>query len=545
MKGNSPKTTAGAIAVPSTGLKGFKENWRDDLLSGFQVSLIALPLSLGIAGASNFPPLMGLITAIVGGLIVTFFAKSALAIKGPAAGLIVVISSAVSELGRGDATLGWHLSVAAIIVVGFLQMIFGAFELSKLTDFVPLAAVQGMLAGMGVIIMAKQIHLAMGIMPLELAGKSPIELIGMIPGSLLHMEYHIAIIGLIGLMIMFGWRFLFFSFLKKTPPALIVLVAGIGLGQFFHLFEFRYSELRPLLDPGYFSLSYAPSFGKVDLAILPVFLKYVVMLAIAGSLETVHNSRAVDLVDPYHRMSDGDTELKVTGAGNMIVGLIGGLPMISAMVISAANSKNGAKTKWSGLFQAICLLTALLTTMTVIRMIPVATLATILIYAGFKLASPAEIRNIYEIGKEQFITFLVTMLVTILTNLLWGIAAGMLAKSVVQLVYGVKFSQLLAPKIKIDSEGEVAYIGTERSVVFNDSATILTKLENVEPAKNIKVDFSEASDIDNLVIENIIRFKGTYEQSGGRIELIGFGNYQVLPGYAPGTIKNQCLTVIS
>jgi MFS superfamily sulfate permease-like transporter len=530
---------------PAKGFKGFKENWKDDLLSGFLVSLIALPLSLGIAGASNFPPITGVLTAIVGGIIVAFFTNSELTIKGPAAGLIVIVAGAVDELGRGDAVLGWHLALGAIVIAGIFQIVMGAFKVPRFADFFPLSAVHGMLAAIGIIIMSKQIHLAVGVAPSELKGKGPLELLGMVPHSIMNMEYHIAIIGLVGLMIMFGWKYLSFSFFKKIPPALVVLIVAIGLGQFFHLFEPTYRDFKPLISPGEFTLSYNASFAGMSGGMLPVFMKYVAMFLLVGSLESLLTVKAVDLLDPYKRRSDSSRDIAAIGGGNIIAGLLGGLPMISEVARSSANINNGGKTRWANLFHGIFLLVFVVAFAPIIKMVPVAALAAMLIFVGFRLASPKEFWHIYYIGKEQLIIFLVTIVATLSTDLLIGITIGILTKVIIQLSYGVKLSHIFDPKIVIDVEGDIYYVNVTRAAVFTNYLTLKGKLEKLPQGKKIKVDFSEAPYVDHTVMENITRFKNAYVQAGGKMELIGFENYQTLSDHPLAARKNQRLTVIS
>jgi len=529
---------------PATGFKGFKENWKSDLLSGFLVSLIALPLSLGIAGASNFPPVMGVLTAIVGGIVVSFFTNSEMTIKGPAAGLIVIAAAAVDELGRGDIILGWHLALGSIFVAGLLQMVIGALRLPKFADFFPLSVVHGMLAAIGIIIMSKQIHLAVGIAPSELKGKGPIALLEMVPHSLFHMEYHIAIIGLVGLMIMFGWKYLSFSVFKKMPPALVVLIVTILLGRLFHLFEPAYREFKPLINPGEFGLALNVSFAGMTGDLVPVFIKYVVMFLLVGSLESLLTVKAIDLLDPYKRKSDISRDVEAVGAGNVISGLLGGLPMISEIVRSSANIQNGGRTRWANLFHGIFLLIFVVALAPVIKMVPVAALAAMLIFLGFRLASPNEFRHIYHIGKEQLIIFLVTIAATLSTDLLIGIAAGIVTKIIIQLFYGVKVSHIFSPKIEIYAENDVYYVFVTRSAVFTNYLTLKGKLEKIPQRKNIRVDFSEAPYVDHTVMENITRFKNDYEQAGGKMELMGFENYQKLSDHPLAARKNQRLTVI-
>ncbi|MFI5141911.1 MAG: SulP family inorganic anion transporter, partial [Bacteroidia bacterium] len=176
--------------IPLDGIAGMKQNFGPDFISGLLVSLLALPLSLGIAKASNFPAIYGLVTAIIGGIIVSFFAGSRLTIKGPAAGLIVIAAEAVDVLGVGNIDAGWHLTLGAIVVAGLLQVLFGVFKLGSLSDFFPGAAIHGMLAAIGLIIISKQVHNLLGINPVELKGKDPIQLYAMIPQSLMHENAH-------------------------------------------------------------------------------------------------------------------------------------------------------------------------------------------------------------------------------------------------------------------------------------------------------------------------------------------------------------------
>lgn len=199
---------------------GFRQALKTDVLSGFLVSLIALPLCLGIAGASGFPPIMGVLTAIIGGIVVSLFMGSEPTIKGPAAGLIVIMYGAVDELTKvtNDPQLAWKLTAAIVVIAGLIQVLLGVLKVSKVVEFFPLSAVHGMLAAIGIIIISKQLHLAVGIAPSELKGKGPVELLELIPKSLGHMSKEIAIIGILSLVILFGWTFIKNKTLKRYPP---------------------------------------------------------------------------------------------------------------------------------------------------------------------------------------------------------------------------------------------------------------------------------------------------------------------------------------
>jgi len=352
-------------SLPKDGFEGLKENFSSDALSGFLVFLLALPLSLGIAGASDFPPIYGLITAMIGGIVVSFFAGSLLTIKGPAAGLIVILAGAVSELGHGNSDLGWKLALGAVVVAGVFQVVFGLLKLGSLSDFFPLSAVHGMLAAIGIIIISKQLHILVGMNPLTEKGKpmvEPLELIFELKNTILHIFKHmeVDVIGVVSLIIVFCWPLIPIKFLKKIPSALVVLVVSIPLVILLgvhNIQEIKNSNgvviqeaFAPLLEfkKGLTDiLGVNVSFDGISQTV--TFIKFVIMLALVGSLESLLTIKAVDELDSFKRRSNTNKDLIAVGIGNIFAGLIGGLPMISEVARSSANVSNGAKTRWANL----------------------------------------------------------------------------------------------------------------------------------------------------------------------------------------------------
>jgi len=266
-----------------------KKSWKDDMLSGFLVFLLALPLSLGIAKASDFPPIYGLITAMFGGVIVSFIMGAPLTIKGPAAGLIVIVAGSVAELGHGNNELGWHLALGAIIVDGMLQVLMGWLKWGKYTDLFPLSAVHGMLAAIGIIIISKQVHVLAGFSPTTLEGKpmtEPLELLAEFQNTIPHffMHWQITMIGLVSLAIVFIWPYFKNPIMRKIPSALVVILVSIILVKVFAIHNT--DTFKPLL-----------SFDKALFEVLRInesfegfnqfgtFLKYVIMFALVGSLD--------------------------------------------------------------------------------------------------------------------------------------------------------------------------------------------------------------------------------------------------------------------
>ena len=213
------------IALPKDGIEGLKENFATDAISGFIVFLLALPLSLGIAKVSDFSPLMGLLTAIIGGMVVSFLAGSRLTIKGSAAGLIVIVAGAMADFGGGE--IGWHLALGAMVVAGIVQILFGVFRLGKLSDFFPLSAIHGMLAAIGLIIIAKQLPVLMDIDPAMTKGKDPFELLASIPTFIAHLDTKATFVGVVSFIIMMGMPLINNKIVKQIPPPLLVLIFAI------------------------------------------------------------------------------------------------------------------------------------------------------------------------------------------------------------------------------------------------------------------------------------------------------------------------------
>lgn len=509
--------------APKEGFAGLIQNWKADAISGFLVSLIALPLSLGIAGASGFPPIMGVMTAIVGGLLVAFFSGSALTIKGPAAGLIVIVAASVEALGKGDASLGWQLTLGIVVIAGLLQIIFGLLKIASLANFFPLSAVHGMLAAIGIIIMSKQLHFAIGIAPSELAGKEPVELLEMIPQSLMSMNYNIALIGLISLIILFGMPLIKNKFVKAIPAPLIVLIVGVALGQILNLGNPEIANLKPLVNPGSFELSFKNiSFAGFGSETLYTALTYLFLFTIIGSLESVLTGKAIDLLDPWKRKARLNKDLIAVGIGNMIAGLLGGLPMISEVARSSANINNGGKTQWANFFHGIFLLLFVVLLVPVIKMVPIAALSAMLIFVGYRLASPKTFFHAFETGRDQLLVFVTTIAVTLFTDLLLGIFAGILLEFIIDLINGQKLKNLFIAPVKIDTKGNEYHINIEGACTFSNWISFERKLSSLPSNAHIYINAQNASFLDHTFMENILHLQDERAHDGGELQLIGY-----------------------
>jgi MFS superfamily sulfate permease-like transporter len=354
------------LELPKDGLAGLKQNLASDATSGFTVFLLALPLSLGIAKASDFPSIMGLLTAIVGGIIVSLFSGSRLTIKGPAAGLIVIVAGSVAEFGGGEQ--GWHLALGAMVIAGLVQILFGVFKLGKLMDFFPLSAVHGMLAAIGLIIIGKQIPVFLDVNPILSKGKEPLELFASIPEFIANWDPKATLIGSISLLIMVGSPYLTHPIIKKIPAPLMVLAIAIPAELFlnFQKTEPGYAlvQIGNLVD----SVKINASFDGVSQT--GTFIKFVIMFALVGSLESLLTVKAMDMLDPFKRKSNANQDLIAIGIGNTFVAILGGLPMISEVARSSANIANGAKTRWANFFHGFFMLAFVLVGVQLIELIP-------------------------------------------------------------------------------------------------------------------------------------------------------------------------------
>ncbi len=514
-------------SMPKDGWEGFKENFSADAVSGFIVFLLALPLSLGIAKASDFPPLMGVLTAIIGGLVVSFFAGSRLTIKGPAAGLIVIVAGAVAEFGGGET--GWHLALGAMVVAGILQIGFGFLKLGKLADFFPLSAIHGMLAAIGLIIIAKQIPVLLGVDPALSAGKDPLELIAEIPHFIASMNQQAAFIGILSLSILMGLPLIKNSYLKKIPLPLLVLIVAMPLATYYGFKQ---------AGPSYLMVKLGNFLGSIHLNAsmdgfqhTGIFIKYVIMFALVGSLESLLTVKAIDMLDPYKRKSDTNKDLIAVGVGNTLAALLGGLPMISEVARSSANVSSGAKTRWANFFHGTFILTFVLLATPLIEMIPNAALAAMLITVGIKLAHPKEFVQTFKIGKEQLAIFLVTIFFTLFEDLLVGIAAGIALKLILHVMRGAPFSALFKAPIEVSFEGDEYLVSIEKAAVFSNFIGIKNKLQEIPPGFNVTVDLHKTRFVDHSVLENLHHIQHDYEHSGGRFQIIGLSDHKPISAH--------------
>lgn len=528
-----------SITVPKTGIPGLIENWRSDLLSGFLVFLIALPLCLGIAMASGFPPMAGIISAIIGGLVVSRISGSYVTINGPAAGLIVVILDAVMELGQGDAMAGYRYTLAAIVIASVLQVLLGVFKAGKLSAFFPSSVVHGMLAAIGIIIMAKQIHTLLGVKP---EAQSLFGTIAEIPHSLMEMNPEVSMIGLCGLGLLIAWALIKNHTLKMIPAPILVVLLGLALGQYYdldHVHKYLFlpdTEFLPhheftigpaflvAVPENFLSGFYFPDFSKLGSV---EFWEAVVTIWLVGSLESLLSAAAVDRLDPYKRDSNLNRDLAAVGAGNILAGMIGGLPMIAEIVRSSANINNGAKTGWANFFHGAFLLVFVALFPRLIHEIPLSSLAALLVFTGFRLASPKEFAKTLAVGWDHFAVFVLTIIGVLATDLLVGVAIGIVAELLIHLSRGLKMHNLFSMAYHVEqTDSDTYHIAVSGSAVFSNFISLKSLLADFPKGQKVFFDLSEAELIDHTVMEFVHHFTEEYNHAGGRCEIVGLDQHR-------------------
>lgn len=501
-------------------LGGIKENFP----SGLVVFLVALPLCLGIALASGAPPLSGVISGIVGGLVVGFLSNSNISVSGPAAGLTAIVLTAITDLGA------FELFLCAGIIAGLLQLILGFIKAGSISNYFPNNVIEGMLAAIGIIIILKQIPHALGF-DQDYEGHESIFDKG------LNFNYFTELLGavhigailvtLVSVAILIIWdKVPTLRRLKMLPGALVAVAAGILLNEAFKL-------TGSGLAIGTNHLVSLPVPQSVDdfknLIVMPDFNGFTnpkvwivgATIAIVASIETLLCIEASDRLDKQRRITDTNLELKAQGIGNLISAFIGGLPMTSVVVRSSANANAGATSKMSAMIHGVLLLVCVLTIPFILNLIPLATLAAVLILVGYKLAKPATFKHFWHLGKFQFIPFVATVVAVVATDLLKGVGIG-LAISVFYILQGnMKRAYYLSREKLNDADGINIKLAEE--VSFLNKAAIKKTLKNIKPNSTVTIDATGTSYIATDVLEMIQDFANIRaKEEDINVELSGF-----------------------
>jgi len=521
--------------IPKKGLQGLVENWQSDLIAAVSVSLIALPLSLGIALAAGAPAMAGILSAIVGGVVTTLYRGGHVSVNGPAKGVIAVIllGIAVMDDGSGQA---FNYVLAAVVVSGALQVLLGLLKLGRLADIFHSSVIHGILAAIGIIIFAKQIHVAIGT-----HSDSPSIIQNLVDAVLFlpHANPFVVIIALAGLLLLLFHSKISYRFFHILPPPMWVIALSIPFVYFFNFFEehtlsffgMAYevgpSLLLEIPDNIMDSIMH-PNFSKIDTI---EFWTTVLSILIITSIESLAIAKAVDKIDPYKRKTDLNKDLTGIGLSTMVAGMIGGLPIIAVIIRSTVNIHNGAKTKWSNMYQGLLLLLFIVVLSPIMRQVPLCAFAILLVYTGFKLASPAVFKEVYHQGTEQLIFFIGTMVLTLYTNLLIGLLGGLLLAMV---------SHMLLARVSIPQFFKMVYNSGSHLVKKPDGSYDLNikgianflgilkidKLVSQIPSgADVNIDLSETRLVGMTYMDYLVDYLKMQMNTGGKVVINGLDSH--------------------
>lgn len=514
-----------------------------DLKSGIVVFLVAIPLCLGIALASKTPMMSGIIAGIVGGIVVGLIGGSSLGVSGPAAGLVAVIIAAQTTLGSFEAVL------LATLIAGVIQLVLGIVRAGVIAYYFPTAVIKGMLAAIGVIIFLKQIPHALGddldfegdMNFFQPDGSNTFSEIGKAISGL-ELEPAAVIITAVGLLMLILWNRPFlskFTFFKLIPGPLAVVIMGavaqIVLGKMnpeWVLSSKHLVNIPPFDSPlEWITLPDFTQIGNQD-----VWITGFVIAAVA-SVESLLCAEATDKLDPDRRITPMNKELRAQGIGNMISGLIGGLPITQVIVRSSANIQSGGKTRKSAIIHGLLIVIAVMAFPFLLNLIPLSALAAILLMVGYKLAQPALFKKMYQYGWSQFVPFLVTIVAILFTDLLVGIGIGMVVG--ILFVLHRNFKIPYTYEVRETDHGNEVTISLSEIASFLNKGNIISTLRKIPDGTHVVIDASRSMYIDPDVLDALEDFKENAEHRGVTFEMRNVSSTveQAMPSPAKSLIK--------
>ena len=521
--------------TPKKGFQGLIENWQSDLIAAVSVALIALPLSLGIALAAGAPPMAGIISAIVGGAVTTFYRGGHIAVNGPAKGVIAVILAGIAMMEDGSGQT-FNYVLAAVVMSGAIQVVLGLLKLGRFADVFHSSVIHGLLAAIGIIIFAKQIHVALGT---HSDSHSIVANLFDAVRFLPHVNPFVVIISGIGLLLLLFHSKISYKFFHLLPTPMWVIALSIPFVYAFNFFEGhdisffgKAYQVGPELlldipDNVLDSIMY-PNFGKLHTMEFWITAMSILMIS---SIESLAIAKAIDKIDPYKRKTDLNKDLTGIGLSTMVAGFVGGLPIIAVIIRSTVNVHNGAKTKWSNMYQGLLLLLFIVVLSPIMQRVPLCAFAILLVYTGFKLASPLVFRQVFSHGIEQLVFFVSTMVLTLYTNLLIGLFGGL---SLALLVH------LLLAKVSIPRFFKMIFNGGSNLVLKPDGSYDLKirgianflgilkinhLLGQIPPGAKASIDLSETRLVGFTIMEHLYDFQKIHQNSGGAVQINGLDRH--------------------
>lgn len=512
-----------------------KRYFKFDFVAAIVVFLVAIPLCLGIALASGAPLFSGILSGIIGGIVVGSLSGSHVSVSGPAAGMAAVVVTAVGQIGDFNSFL------LALAFAGLLQVMIGSLKAGFVADYVPSNVVQGLLCAIGILLIIKQLPLAFTLSAdfNELKGHLLETTEGITLSPLLAISHHInagaMLITFISLSILIYFDKTKHKVLKEIPAPIIVVIMGVVLNELFLWSKSPLIQDFPQLVnipkttglKEFFSQLEYPNWSAIA---NPKIYLYALIISVVASLETLLNLKAGEKLDKKRRHSSSNQELIAQGMGNLTAGLIGGIPITSVIVRTSINIQAGAKTKVSAILHGVFILFAVMLLPGALNKIPLSSLASILIYTGYKLNKPVIYRNIYAQGTDRFIPFIVTVVSIIAFNLLAGILVGL----TISLFYILKSnSQARIDIIKeIYPKGEISRLILPQQVTFLNKAALVAELDSIPKYARLIIDASYAHYIDKEIVELLKEFKN--EQAPEKhisLNLIGFKDHYRIHNY--------------
>lgn len=490
----------------------FFKSWKEDLPAGLVVFLVAVPLCLGIALASEAPPFAGIIAGIVGGIIVGMISGSAIGVSGPAAGLTAIVATAIHDLGTG----GFELFLAAVVIAGIIQVLLGVLRAGFVTHFFPNTVIKGMLAGIGVIIILKQLPHAVGYDKDPEGDESFSQIDGEttfseIWRSLDHFTTPSAIVitlASLALLILWERKFIQKTFLRYVPGALLVVAGGIVTTTLLQGTSWELvSDHRVNMGIDGKSVGELVTFpdftgfGRLDIYVIAV------TLALVASLESLLCTDAADRLDPLQRVTPTNRELVAQGSGNIVSGLLGGLPVTQVVVRTTANVQAGGRTKLAAIIHGVLIAIAVLTIANLLNLVPYASLAAILFLVGYKLTKPAILKEVYREGWLSFIPFIATLVFVVRFDLLSGVAIGMLISGTITLIQWLTISELKKNRIVLHYREERSYhLELPDFLSFLRKSAVLKALDKIPDNSAVHIDLSNVRVISPDIRESIAEF---------------------------------------
>ena len=484
-------------------MKNYFANLKSDFPASIVVFFVAIPLCLGIALASGAPLFSGLISGIIGGIVVGAISGSQVGVSGPAAGLAAIVLTAITTLG------GFQNFLLAVVLGGVIQVLLGVFKAGIIGYYFPSSIIKGMLTGIGIIIILKQIPYFFGY---DASAESDVALQqvadeNIVSSMISHISLGPTLIALIAMGILILWSAVLskkakiFQLIQGPLVAVIVGIIFYALSKNGSLFGFNADQLVAVPVPqdtsdflGQFSF---PNFAAIS---NPQIWIVAITIAIVASLETLLCVEATDKLDPEKRITPTNRELFAQGTGNILSGLIGGLPITQVIVRSSANIQSGNKTKMSAIIHGILLLISVLLIPKLLNMIPLSVLAAILFVVGYKLAKPSLFKTMYKLGWKQFVPFITTVLGIIFIDLLLGLALGLAVGVAVVLIKSYQNSHFLHIEGQNIDDGKIKMTLAEQVTFFHKGA-ILKELDNLPENSSLELDVTNTRYLDNDIIE--------------------------------------------